>query len=787
MFKKRNHLTTYLITGLITVSLFFIPFSLQAILDWDDFKTLIYSLFSQGFPYHDTFKELLLNQQLTSLLTQGQMALGKNFESMLIQYFGNFTYLCSLGVKQSQLPYFFFISTGLKTGLAAISFMYLLKAFESRKIPLQIVFSVLYGLSGYGLLYLIHPLWIDTLVLLPLLILGVHRYVYLQTKKLFITTFFLAVLNNPTHLSMLWITCSLYFLLQTSLIQSSKLKTETWNYLKLFAWTLGFSAFLLIPLVLTNPSFLMGTNHSTEWVSFNWLSPLLFGANETELFPCLTQSFTSLGMLIGCGVFFIQPHRSKIEKNHYAFFFIALIGLSSFQPLSTIHLTTHYLVAFNPYLLVLVFFAIWFSYRAFYHLNESDTQQYAKKVSGFFALGLTIILLAVNIELSVFTFGNTLVGIAVNILLVLVYYFTFKFQYRVTHLLVFLLWMEISSSQLIQLQQSAYWFETNDIYYQVPYESETSVVVTSLESWFRQENHLTHFTPSPATSLLTSSNDSTLRYPFSAYFTSNPISSNFPRTHHYFETQNRYIKALFGLDNHPNHQIFLPINSDIYSSQNIDILSENKQIHLLDREKEGKLHLRLYPDENRELYLYLKNYQGIIGVEIDGQSYRPQDLIHYTIPQTHEVVNLIFTFQLKQSNSIISFPEIKVLHSTLFETLATDFQSSPFQSLKFELNRIEGELSCTEQPYLLINIPYHPNWKAFVDHKEVVLQSSINDCILVPIEKGTQLFELIYYPKYLEIGVGISVITLILHFVRKIKVFQQNKRKELTCHETKSH
>lgn len=773
MSKKRNYFNLYFLTFFITLALFFIPFGIQWLINYEECQNLITSLFSQGFSYHDSFKELLLSEQLTTLFTQGQINLGENFESMFIQYFGNFTNLFSLLVEQKHLPLFFFLLTGTKVSLASITFLYFLRFFELKKTPLQITFSVLYGLSGYGLLYLINPLWLDSLVLLPLLILGVHRYVYVHTKKLFITTFLIAVLNNPTNLSVLWVTCSLYFLLQTCLIQSSKLKTETLNYLKLFIWTFGFSAFILLPLVLTNPSFLIGISHSTEWLSFNWLSTLLLGSNETNLFPTLTQSFLTLGTLMGCFLFFSQNHRSKTEKSYYAFFLIVLIGLSSFQPLSTSHLTTNHLITFNPYLLSVIFFMFWFSYRAFYHLNETSTQKQTTKVTSWFALGLTIILLAVNIQLSVFKLANSLLGITINIILCLSYLFVFNSQKRITLSLIILLLTEILSSQIIRLEQGTNWLKENKVYYQNTQHSETSVITTSLESWFRQEKKLTHFTSSPITTLLTSASSENLRSSLSTYFIANPFTNHLNPSNQYFENQNLYIKTLFNLSNHPKDKIFVPIDYEIYSSQNLSIYSDNEIIELLNSEEAGTLHLRLYPKENKELYLYLGQTASFISVQINNNPILSKDLIHYTIPEDSDVVDLIFTFNLNNNDKTVSLPKFQVLNSNLFETLATYLEESPFHSLTFEPNQIEGTFTTKESRYLLINIPYHPNWHAYTDSKEVPIYQLENECMIIPIEEEAENFTLSYHPRYLQIGMGISLITLTYHLIHKT-----NKRKE---------
>lgn len=764
MLKKQNRYSIYLITFISTITLFFIPFFFKWLENTTTFEPFINSLFSQGFLYHDAFKELITSEQLSTLFTQGQISLGKNFESMLIQYFGNFTNLLSLVVDQEHLPTFFFVLTATKVGFASMTFLYFIRAFESRKSFLQITFSVLYGLTGYGILYFINPLWIDTFMLFPLLILGVHHYVYKHTKKLFITTFLISVMNNPMNLDFLWISCSLYFLLQTCLIQSSKLKIECINYIKLFCWTIGFSAFILFPLTLTNPNFFNHNQSLTGILNLNWIASLLVGADSTKLFPEFSQTFLTIGVLIGCALFFTQRHRSNQEKCYYGIFLGIIFAFSSLQPLNTAHSLDNQTVIFNPYSIAFAFFIIWFAYRAFYHLNEQNVQNKVRIITLYGALTTTIILLAVNINLSVFKITSSLGWITINILICFIYYFIFKHHKKIFISLSLALMLECLVSQTTSLIQTSQWISENNYSYQELDQAETTSLASSLENWFRQETKTINPTLSPVTTLLTSSNETNLIYPLSSYFIENELSFS-PLPNNYFENQNQYLQNIFNLKNNSENKAFLSIDSEIFSSQNLLVQSTTDTIELLNPEQTGTLRLRLYPNKNHELYIYLGNNHSLSDIKINNDSIQTNDLIYYKIKDSEEVVDILFTFSLEKKS--FKFPKFAVLNKTFIENMKDSLNLNPFNKVIFQPNKIEGELTTPQSNYLLVNIPYHENWSAFINSKEVTIKPFNNQAMLIPIEATDESFVLYYHPKYLQIGIIVSSITMFCHLIRK--------------------
>lgn len=334
--------------------------------------------------------------------------------------------------------------------------------------------------------------------------------------------------------------------------------------------------------------------------------------------------------------------------------------------------------------------------------------------------------------------------------------------------LILILGMECLSSQMIRLNQTFHWITENELFYQTIEKTEQSSMTTDLESWFRQEKNLTKFTPSPVTTLLTPSTKNNSHSLLIAYPISEHTLTTLTASNQYFENQNHYIQTLFNLTNQSENQIYQAIDFEIYSSQNLLVQPNEDIVKLLDSQKSGTLHLRLYPNKNQVLFLYLGNDYPFISVEINDEKVPSCDLIQYSIQPQEEVIDLVLTFHLSEKDKKFNLPEFKVLNSTLITTLQSHLNDSPFDTLSLQVNQLEGTLHSNESTYLLINIPYHSNWHAFLHSKEVPIYKLDTNSMAIPIEKGTEDFTLIYYPRYLQIGTSLSLITLGYHLIRKL-------------------
>lgn len=223
---KKQNLRNMVIVFLCIAGLFVIIQAVSGLYPFGSKSNLLGDQDIQYVDYFAYFKDVLL----------GKAHLGYSFsKSMggsLVALFGYYLG-CPLNVfvvffSKAQIPLFFFILTVVKLGLSGVTAQYFFsKRFPSLSQEMQMLLSVSYGLMQYVMLQLSNIMWLDGVILLPLLLLAVYRYVT-ENKKigLFLCVLFGIVINWYTgYMTGLFAAC--YFVYERILRIE---KTEDWKY-----------------------------------------------------------------------------------------------------------------------------------------------------------------------------------------------------------------------------------------------------------------------------------------------------------------------------------------------------------------------------------------------------------------------------------------------------------------------------------------------------------------------------------------------------------------------------
>lgn len=90
----------------------------------------------------------------------------------------------------SQMPTAIFIMTILKIGACGLtSYIFLNRIFHKTWSPL--IFSVCYAFMSFNMVYLSHIMWLDGVILLPIVALGIHRIIDKKRPLCYIISLFL--------------------------------------------------------------------------------------------------------------------------------------------------------------------------------------------------------------------------------------------------------------------------------------------------------------------------------------------------------------------------------------------------------------------------------------------------------------------------------------------------------------------------------------------------------------------------------------------------------------------
>ncbi len=219
-------------------------------------------------------------------------------------------------------------------GLSAYTFLNCrpdaLSADPSGKKAVHLMFSTAYALMGYAIAYLTLPLYFCSLILLPLIILGLERFLR-QRKQflLYVLTLAAAIWCNYYLGYMICIFCGLY-VMRHLIANRMRMKT-LFEFIAISVLAPLLDAFSLIPVVLSLSGekaapgaglFSLSKTYPL-WALFKNMLPGTFTCNFTNL--CAPYIYVGLVTLCGCIVYFLFSTIARREKITWLVFLLCLL------------------------------------------------------------------------------------------------------------------------------------------------------------------------------------------------------------------------------------------------------------------------------------------------------------------------------------------------------------------------------------------------------------------------------------------------------------------------------
>lgn len=254
LYKKRNALLSFFIPFFIML----IIFAARHIYPFGDESFLHSDMYHQYMPF---FSELMHKLKTgESLSYSWNVGLGSNFLALFVYYLASpFNWFVVL-VPEALLMEFMSYLIIVKIALCGLSFgIYLRRHFHTDSY-MTVLFSTFYALSGFIAAYNWDIMWLDNIILAPLIILGLEQLVLEKKYMLYCLTLALSILSNYYLSIMICIYVVLYFFVLIA--------TNPGKWKAVFPFTLysllagGLSCVLLIPEVFAL--------HFTEFSKFNF-------------------------------------------------------------------------------------------------------------------------------------------------------------------------------------------------------------------------------------------------------------------------------------------------------------------------------------------------------------------------------------------------------------------------------------------------------------------------------------------------------------------------------------
>ncbi|MDQ0246308.1 putative membrane protein YfhO [Bacillus fengqiuensis] len=242
----------------------------------------------------------------------------------------------------------------------------------------MVVFSTVYATMSYVIIYFLNIMWMDALIYLPLILIGVDQLVHKKKTVLFTISLALLFISNFYVAYMVGIFVFLYFL--AKVIQEVKIGTKVIRLFSLFMVSTfiaaGLSAFILFPTYLALNESVNKMEIVPEWEflfpSLQLVGKFFFGSYSSIVNGIPNIYAGTLPLLLTCLFLFIKGITYKEKLVYLSIFFLFLF---SFE-VPALNLIWH---AFDQpnlypyrYSFLFSFVIVYLSYRVFQNLQKAE-------------------------------------------------------------------------------------------------------------------------------------------------------------------------------------------------------------------------------------------------------------------------------------------------------------------------------------------------------------------------------------------------------------------------------
>ena len=212
-------------------------------------RTILFSdMFSQYIGYFGKLKDVLSSDG--SIFYAFNKSIGGNTIGLFAYYLASPLNLIILLFPKELLANAILTIYLIKIGICSLTLaIYINKVYKKNDYSV-LIFSLCYGLMSYNIVFHMNVMWIDGVMLLPLIALGIENIINKNKYKLYIVSLFLAIISNYYIAYMICIFSVLYFIYKGIIYK----KINGKNILGFIGSSLiagGLSGYLLIPVVLS--------------------------------------------------------------------------------------------------------------------------------------------------------------------------------------------------------------------------------------------------------------------------------------------------------------------------------------------------------------------------------------------------------------------------------------------------------------------------------------------------------------------------------------------------------
>lgn len=239
----------YFLSFLIPFFILIFTYIIRGVYPFGDRIYLARDMYHQYAPFFSEFHSKLINGE--NLTYSWNIGLGTNFTALYAYYLASPLNWILFLFNRKYLIELMNILIIVKIALSSVTCTYYLRKHYNRKDTIVLVISMFYALSAYVSAYAWNIMWLDCLLLLPLIVLGIERLVKENKGYLYFITLSISIISNYYISYMICFYMILYFIV---LLFTNDTKKD-WTYYKervlkfaFFSILAGASAaFIIVP------------------------------------------------------------------------------------------------------------------------------------------------------------------------------------------------------------------------------------------------------------------------------------------------------------------------------------------------------------------------------------------------------------------------------------------------------------------------------------------------------------------------------------------------------------
>ena len=315
---------------LIPVIIMYLLYLAREIHPFGDGSVLVLDLNAQYVYFYEALHDFVWGDQ--SLLYSFSRQLGGEYMGIYAYYVASpFSYIVALFPKHMVLEALLCIFL-LKTGLCGFTFGYYLKKTtpegQLKKVNV-VMFSCMYALCSYAIVHQNNSMWIDALIWLPMLTLGIEELIKYRRFKLFVVMLALTMMSNYYIGYMVCIYTAIYFFYyyaaqskdgaNNPLGEKTHFAKSLLRIIVYSALAIGISAVIVFTAyyslsfgknAFSNPSW----EFALKFDMMDYLTKFLPGSYDNVRREGLPFVYCGTLMLFMLPVYFISPKRTDREK-----------------------------------------------------------------------------------------------------------------------------------------------------------------------------------------------------------------------------------------------------------------------------------------------------------------------------------------------------------------------------------------------------------------------------------------------------------------------------------------